>query len=50
MDEPRKCPKCGGTHIEEHGTEPGDFNWWMCRDCGTCFDHEKRDEGNTDHR
>ena len=29
-----KCPKCKSTHIEEHGTEPGDFHWWLCRECG----------------
>lgn len=29
-----KCPKCRSTHIEEHGTKPGDFHWWLCRDCG----------------
>lgn len=29
-----ECPNCGSTkHIEEHGTEPGDFHWWLCRKC-----------------
>ena len=28
------CPYCKAFTIEEHGTEPGDFNWWLCRQCG----------------
>ena len=31
---PTVCPKCGSRHLEEHGTEPGDHNWWFCRECG----------------
>lgn len=29
-----KCPECRSTRTEEHGTNPGDFNWWLCRECG----------------
>lgn len=29
-----KCPECKSTHTEEHGAKPGDFNWWLCRECG----------------
>lgn len=29
-----RCPYCRSWHVEEHGTEPGQYNWWLCRDCG----------------
>ena len=29
-----KCPKCRSARTEEHGTNPGDFHWWLCRECG----------------
>lgn len=29
-----QCPKCGGSHMREYGTEPGDFRWVLCTDCG----------------
>ena len=32
--EKMKCPKCGSRNVEEHGANPGDHNWWLCRDCG----------------
>lgn len=24
-----KCAMCGYPRIEEHGTEPGDYNWFL---------------------
>ena len=41
-----ECPKCRGRHIEEHGTEPGGFNWWLCRDCGDNWPDYIRPEAN----
>lgn len=32
--DPTVCPVCGNRHLEEHGTEPGDWHWWMCTKCG----------------
>ena len=29
-----ECPYCNSKRVEEHGTEPGEFNWWLCRECG----------------
>lgn len=29
-----KCLKCGGNHVEEKGVNPGDYHWYLCRDCG----------------
>ncbi len=37
------CPNCNSKHIEEHGTNDGDFHWWLCRECGKVWD-EKEDE------
>lgn len=28
-----KCEKCG-KNMEGHGTEQGDFHWWICTNCG----------------
>ena len=28
------CPKCGSRRTEEHGTGPGEYNWFLCRECG----------------
>ena len=38
------CPKCGSNHTEEHGTEPGDYNWVLCRSCGYNWPTEKQQE------
>lgn len=38
------CPKCGSTHIEEHGSQPGDYNWMLCRDCGWSWPTERQKE------
>lgn len=29
-----KCKYCGALLTEEHGKEPGDYNWILCRGCG----------------
>lgn len=34
----KTCPRCGSPHIEEMGTKPGDLIWWMCRECGVCWE------------
>ena len=34
----KPCRRCGSTHIEMHGTEPGDSPWIFCRDCGLLFE------------
>lgn len=39
-----KCPKCGSKNIEEYGTEPGDYNWILCRDCGHNWPTDKQKE------
>lgn len=38
-----KCPKCKSTQTEEHGTEPGDYNWWLCRECGFNWPTKEQD-------
>lgn len=30
----RKCPYCGSTETEMHGTAPGDYKWMLCLTCG----------------
>lgn len=40
----KTCPRCGSTHIEELGKKPGDFKWWLCRDCSLCWDDEKEEK------
>ena len=32
------CPHCGSHNVEVHGTGPGDYPWWLCRDCSACWD------------
>ena len=41
-----KCPKCKSTHTEEHGTQPGDFHWWLCRECGNNWPTKEEEHGN----
>ena len=38
------CPMCKSTHTEEHGAKPGDFNWWLCRDCGFNWPTKENDD------
>ena len=37
-----KCPYCGSTNVEKHGDNPGDLNWFLCRDCSKVWDAEPR--------
>ena len=39
-----KCPKCGSNLTEEHGTNPGEYNWILCRECGHNWPTEKQKE------
>lgn len=39
-----KCPYCGSKLTEEHGKEPGDYNWIMCRECGRSWPTESQAE------
>ena len=39
-----KCPKCGSNLTEEHGTNPGEYNWIFCRECGHNWPTEKQKE------
>lgn len=34
---PPRCLTCGSARTEEHGAEPGDYNWYFCRDCGAVW-------------
>lgn len=38
-----KCAMCGYPRIEEHGTEPGDYNWFFCPGCGRSWPTEKQE-------
>ncbi len=35
------CPKCSSSAVEEHGTNPGDCHWWLCRTCGNVIEEKK---------
>jgi len=37
-----RCPNCGSTRIEEHGIEPGEYNWLLCRACGENWPTERQ--------
>ena len=28
------CPCCGSKNTEKHGANPGDYPWYLCRNCG----------------
>ena len=42
----RTCPRCGSIYVEELGNEPGDINWYMCTECGMCWDGDQNAQRN----
>jgi transposase-like protein len=39
-----KCPECGSTTVQELGTNAGDYNWYLCHNCGHNWPTERQAE------
>ena len=37
QDAPMVCPNCGKTHVEVNTQGMGDYPWFLCADCGWCW-------------
>lgn len=35
------CPCCGSKCTEHHGKNPGDYGWFLCRECGFQWEAEE---------
>lgn len=47
---PPRCLTCGSARTEEHGAEPGDYNWYFCRDCGAVWPTGRQEELDRERR